>query len=568
LTNKTIAFGSNTFSGTLGTTNGGTGLSSFTSGGVVYASSTSALATGSALTFDGANLLVGGSSVYGATITSYASASRSGGLGIRNSAGTAAGGIYTGAAGSGSGSTDMYVEGAGLLGFITGGTTQLTLTSSSLYTASGINVGIGTSSPAYKLDAISTGNTQVARFRTGGSGTSDIVAFARDDSAVRAAINYNGTDGGISLWTSTNHLLAFGTNGTRQAILDTSGNLGLGVTPSAWGSANKVFQVVNGAVWSPGGADTRFSTNQYRASDGSRVYIVNGYAQEYVQTSGQHLWNIAASGTAGNPISFTQAMTLSAAGFLGIGETSPSVALSIKGATADSATIQLKQTASSGQDYRITSRDDGSFRIQSDTAAAERLRIDSSGNLLVGTTNAYGKFYVFSTSNSSAMVYAETSGASYNGSNIYSVLTGAGNNNTTARLFSGYNVTNGDVFYVYGNGNVVNYNNSYGALSDIKLKENIVDASPKLADLMQVKVRSYNMIGDTTKQLGVVAQELETVFPSMIDKSPDRDVRGNDLGTTTKAVKYSVFVPMLIKAMQEQQAMIESLRQRLSAANL
>ena len=85
---------------------------------------------------------------------------------------------------------------------------------------------------------------------------------------------------------------------------------------------------------------------------------------------------------------------------------------------------------------------------------------------------------------------------------------------------------------------------------------------------MQVKVRNYNLIGDMTKQLGVVAQELEAVFPAMVDESPDRDAEGNILETKTKSVKYSVFVPMLIKAMQEQQAIIESLKARLDAANL
>jgi hypothetical protein len=77
-------------------------------------------------------------------------------------------------------------------------------------------------------------------------------------------------------------------------------------------------------------------------------------------------------------------------------------------------------------------------------------------------------------------------------------------------------------------------------------------------------VRNYNLIGETTKQLGVVAQELETVFPAIVDESPDKDAEGNDLGTTTKSVKYSVFVPMLIKALQEQQAIIESLTQRIT----
>jgi hypothetical protein len=109
-------------------------------------------------------------------------------------------------------------------------------------------------------------------------------------------------------------------------------------------------------------------------------------------------------------------------------------------------------------------------------------------------------------------------------------------------------------FRVEANGNTKNTNNSYGALSDVKIKENIVDASPKLADLMQVKVRNYNLIGETTKQIGVVAQELETVFPSMVDENADRDEDGNLLETTTKGVKYSVFVPILIKAIQELKA--------------
>lgn len=122
-----------------------------------------------------------------------------------------------------------------------------------------------------------------------------------------------------------------------------------------------------------------------------------------------------------------------------------------------------------------------------------------------------------------------------------------------------------EAFRIEASGNVKNTNNSYGALSDEKLKENISDASPKLDDLMQVRVRNYNLIGETQKQIGVVAQELELVFPSIVDETEDRDVDGNFLGTTTKGVKYSVFVPMLIKGMQEQQAIIEALTARIEA---
>ena len=51
----------------------------------------------------------------------------------------------------------------------------------------------------------------------------------------------------------------------------------------------------------------------------------------------------------------------------------------------------------------------------------------------------------------------------------------------------------------------------------------------------------------------------------MVEETLDYDLEGNNLGTTTKAVKYSVFVPMLIKAIQEQQAIITALTARITA---
>lgn len=122
-------------------------------------------------------------------------------------------------------------------------------------------------------------------------------------------------------------------------------------------------------------------------------------------------------------------------------------------------------------------------------------------------------------------------------------------------------------YKVLSNGNVQNTNNSYGALSDVKLKENIIDATPKLAKLMNVRVVNYNLKSepDDQKQIGVIAQELESVFPGMVEVSIDRDENGKDKGTITKSVKYSVFVPMLIKAMQEQQVLIADLERKYEA---
>jgi hypothetical protein len=113
---------------------------------------------------------------------------------------------------------------------------------------------------------------------------------------------------------------------------------------------------------------------------------------------------------------------------------------------------------------------------------------------------------------------------------------------------------------IWTNGNVVNTNNSYGAISDIKLKENIVDAGSQWDDLKALQVRKYNFKeGQTHTQIGLVAQEVELVSPGLVSESTDRDEEGNDLGTTTKSVNYSVLYMKAVKALQEAMERIETL---------
>ncbi len=113
--------------------------------------------------------------------------------------------------------------------------------------------------------------------------------------------------------------------------------------------------------------------------------------------------------------------------------------------------------------------------------------------------------------------------------------------------------------------------NSYGSLSDVKLKENIVDASSQWNDLKAIKVRNFNFISDTsnTKLLGVVAQELETVCPSLIETTTDKEINEQgervETGTSTKSVKYSILYMKAIKALQEAQTRIETLETKVAA---
>ena len=142
-------------------------------------------------------------------------------------------------------------------------------------------------------------------------------------------------------------------------------------------------------------------------------------------------------------------------------------------------------------------------------------------------------------------------------------------------------------------GNITNANNSYGSLSDQKLKENIVDASSQWEDIKNITIRNFNFKAstghDTSTMIGVVAQELELVSPGLVEDQVDRefvnvpvlDEDGNavldengeavtteeerETGTVTKTVKTSVLHMKAVKALQEAMARIESLEAQVTA---
>lgn len=108
---------------------------------------------------------------------------------------------------------------------------------------------------------------------------------------------------------------------------------------------------------------------------------------------------------------------------------------------------------------------------------------------------------------------------------------------------------------IRGNGNIVNTNNSYGAISDVRVKENVADATPKLAPVRALHVVNFNLIEDPakTKQIGFIAQEMQTVFPGLVDTDAD----------SMLSVKTSVLVPILVKAVQELADMVDALSTRV-----
>jgi hypothetical protein len=330
----------------------------------------------------------------------------------------------------------------------------------------------------------------------GTNGISD-VRSTTDGSAATPAIR--GTDANTGIFFPAADTIAFSEGGTEAMRINSAGNLGLGVTPSAWGANPKVIEGANGSAFTANTAapETAIVSNaffdgtawKYKTTNPVSRFAVNGF-------DGTFTWQNAASGTAGNTVTFTERMRINASGYTKI---------------SDAGTYE--SSTSTTHEIRQSANDNG---------------------LLISSTNA-----------------------SYT-RNVLDIYAARNTSNGTYNLITAGVLGVATRFRVADSGNVTNINNSYGSISDVKLKENIADATPKLEDLCKVKVRQYNLKSDPDhKQIGVVAQELEEVFAGLVETIADKDAEGNDLGTTTKQVKYSVFVPMLIKAMQELKTIVD-----------
>jgi hypothetical protein len=208
-------------------------------------------------------------------------------------------------------------------------------------------LGIGKSSPAVKLDVAGSG-AYLAQFIRSTSGVSGGGISIGNQSRV------------FTLFTDSAGWSVYDNNaGAQRILVDPSGNLGLGVTPSAWSLYVALQNGGTSVADFGGGNNAVFGSNlYYGGSPNDFRYIASGQASSYRQVTGGHTWNIAPSGTAGNAISFTQAMTLDADGDLGIGVTSPARKLSVSSGSTSATYIQLCNTTSGtgvGQGFELFS---------------------------------------------------------------------------------------------------------------------------------------------------------------------------------------------------------------------
>jgi hypothetical protein len=420
--------------------------------------------------------------------------------------------------------------------------------------------------------------------------------------------------------------IAFSEGGTEAMRIDSSGNVGIGVTPSAWTlTGAKAVQVgPYGSLSSnnSGGKVTDLGHNIY----GGYSYLATGQASFYRQFDGQHQWFNAPSGTAGNAITFTQAMTLNASGNLGIGATSPAQPLDISvtaagayinstgqgtsslflagnsgsasltqfggelrfntGGTANTAgtgvtermrldtgstlTLSIPTASSTFFGYKIKAGTDvlGAFQMDTNngqlnltagysgwggfftftTNGSERMRIDSSGNLLVGTGG----------SNPSASV----AGSRIGPSGFMEISRGSGTNSWSQMSFINGNGTVGTI-------NTSGTSTSYVTSSDYRLKENIAPMTGALAKVQQLKPVTYNWKVDGSSGQGFIAHELAEVVPECVTGEKDAvETYIDEDGLEQTRPKYqgidtSFLVATLTAAIQELKAEVDSLKAQL-----
>ena len=285
----------------------------------------------------------------------------------------------------------------------------------------------------------------------------------------------------------------------------------------------------------------------------------------------------AVSGSTGSDV---EVFTILDDGKVGIGTTSPTLDSALAGLSvssnstllqihdSDGACIKLSDPASGanrglgialqGTSAVISNCESGELRFG--TGNTERARFDSSGRFMVGANDANSAQFTSSTSATGEFA-ADLRSTSSSYTSIVCLL--GSNTNTTNSTYDHLRCDIHGVaqkLAIRDSGNVVNSNNSYGSLSDSRMKENIVDAASQWDDIKALQVRKYNRIGETQKELGVIAQELEASgMDGLVEEARYYDVNNNPDEETRKSVKYSVLYMKAVKALQEAMTRIETL---------
>jgi hypothetical protein len=310
---------------------------------------------------------------------------------------------------------------------------------------------------------------------------------------------------------------------------DASGWVDMGITGSAYSQATYSVTGPNEAYLfgsSPVSAGTAVTGNLVIATD------ANGSSNAIQFYTGGF-----------NQAKSAARMTIDGSGNVGIGTTSQGSKLEVKAAGASGTQLQLTQYNST-DGWKINADDNGGplrFIRQGASLNGEAMRIDNSGNLLVGTTTQ--KTY-------SSRILSQNTGVGLFSYYSYSG-TGAGASHIgfeTANGFCGQITTTGTT-------------TSYGTSSDYRLKENVQPMTGALSTVSQLKPVTYDWIADKSKGQGFIAHELQAIVPDCVTGTKDAvDAEGKPI---YQGIDTSFLVATLTAAIQELKAEVDSLKAQL-----
>jgi hypothetical protein len=357
--------------------------------------------------------------------------------------------------------------------------------------------------------------------------------------------------------------------GTLRMTINGSGNVGIGVTPSAWDTTIfKGLQVANSNAFLVGRVDAasqlQIGTNTYYNADGNWKFIQNGYATRYIQNSGIHSWEYSnASGTAGNNVTFNEAMRISSSGLLELNAADATYIrfsylgtskafVGVAGASSD-----VISGAAAG-DTVIRAQQKMLFSTGGDTA---RMTITSGGNVLIGTTTSgSGNLIVSSAGNNGLTLRRGTDGATTD--RFYFFVA----QSSPLIVDDCYiNTNNADIHIKAGASGGVKLSvgaTSWVSDSDIRLKDKISDIDNALDAVLKLETLKFNWKYDSeleTKRayFGLVAQNVQEVLPELVEEGRDEE--------KTLGVKYTELIPVLVKAMQELTQKVENQQQTINS---
>lgn len=365
--------------------------------------------------------------------------------------------------------------------------------------------------------------------------------------------------------------LVFGSGGTSEkARIDTSGRLLLDTTTAEAAHADADDFIIGRTNKSESGMTIVTSTGgngTINFSDGASSQA-QGQIQYY---QGTNYFSFDTNGS--------EAMRIDSSGRVGIGTTSPgdyyANQLVVDTGSAAQSGITIVSDSSNQGMFAFARATNGANRYRGfldynhsndslafGTDGSEKTRIDSAGRFLHGLTSPNASSVKFEVAANvgpdPAYQFTQTASSGLSYDLVLKKQNYAPDDNSSRFLTCAD--SSGDRLHIKSDGDVLNHDNSYGSLSDVSLKQQIVDASSQWDDIKDVRVRKFKMNSDVEAygdeagfRIGVIAQELEQTSPGLVKNNAEPD------GTILKSVSYSVLYMKAIKALQEAQTRIETL---------